>query len=44
MPSERLDVVALAVDGLIVRMLWRGEPGTVDATERMLREIVGPLP
>jgi len=43
-PSERLDVVALAVDGLIVRMLWRGEPGTVDATERMLREIVGPLP
>ncbi|ROS54689.1 TetR/AcrR family transcriptional regulator [Frigoribacterium sp. PhB24] len=43
-PGERLDVVALAVDGLIVRMLWRGEPCTVAATERMLHEIVGPLP
>jgi DNA-binding transcriptional regulator YbjK len=43
-PAERVDVVALAVDGLIVRMLWRGEPATVGATERVLRQIVGPLP
>jgi len=43
-PDERVDVVALAVDGLIVRMLWRGQPGTVAATERVLRDVVGPLP
>jgi DNA-binding transcriptional regulator YbjK len=43
-PPDRVDVAALAVDGLIVRMLWRGEPGTVAATERVLRQVVGPLP
>lgn len=43
-PPEWVDVAALAVDGLIVRMLWRGEPATVAATERVLRQVVGPLP
>lgn len=43
-PAARLDVAALAVDGLIVRMLWRGEPATTAATERVLQQIVGPLP
>jgi len=37
---ERLPVVALGVDGLILRMLWRGDPADVDATERLLGEIV----
>lgn len=30
-----------AVDGLMLRMLWTGQPSTVAATERELRAIVG---
>lgn len=33
-------VVALAVDGLILRMLWRGEPATVGEVEATLRDIL----
>lgn len=33
-------VAALAVDGLILRMLWRGNPGTAPAIEAALREIL----
>lgn len=39
-PAERLAVVSLAVDGLIVRMLWRGEPGDAAATAEVLRRVV----
>ena len=37
-------VVALAVDGLILRMLWRGEPGTVPEVEAALRDILHSSP
>jgi len=37
----RAQVAALAIDGLGIRMLWRGEPSTVDATEAALRDILG---
>lgn len=33
-------VVALAVDGLILRMLWRGDPGSVAAVHSALRDIL----
>ncbi|MCA0215888.1 MAG: TetR family transcriptional regulator [Actinobacteria bacterium] len=33
-------VRALALDGLLLRILWLGEPSTVDETEKALREIV----
>ena len=38
---ERSRVAALALDGLALQMLWRGEPSTVDAAETAIREIVG---
>ena len=37
-------VVALAIDGLILRMLWRGEPESVAAVETALRDILGAPP
>jgi len=37
---ERSRVAALAIDGLALRMLWRGEPSTVAATEVALRELL----
>jgi DNA-binding transcriptional regulator YbjK len=37
-------VVALAVDGLILRMLWRGEPETVPEVEAALRDILQSSP
>jgi len=40
-PADRLPVASLAVDGLIVRMLWRGDPADAAATEQMLARIVG---
>jgi DNA-binding transcriptional regulator YbjK len=39
-PADRLPVVSLAVDGLIVRMLWRGEPADAAATEELLRRVL----
>ena len=33
-------VRALALDGLLLRILWLGEPSTVDETEKALTEIV----
>lgn len=39
-PADRLPVVSLAVDGLIVRMLWRGTPSDAAGTESVLRRIV----
>jgi DNA-binding transcriptional regulator YbjK len=36
----RTRVTALAIDGLLLRMLWLGEPGTVAETEAALRQIV----
>ena len=35
---------ALAIDGLILRMLWRGEPESVTAVETALRDILGTRP
>lgn len=37
---ERTRVTALAVDGLLLKMLWLGEPATVAEVEAALREIV----
>ena len=37
---ERTRVTALAVDGLLLKMLWLGEPSTIAQTEQALREIV----
>ncbi|HWR85839.1 MAG TPA: TetR family transcriptional regulator [Rhodoglobus sp.] len=37
---QRTRVTALAVDGLLLRMLWLGDPATVDGVEAALREIV----
>lgn len=34
-------VIALAIDGLILRMLWRGAPRTVTDIEETLRDILG---
>lgn len=36
---ERTRVVALAIDGLLLRMLWMGEPSSVDGVEEALRQI-----
>ncbi len=33
-------VTALAIDGLVLRMLWRGDPATIDDVEVALREIL----
>lgn len=38
--ARRARVVALAVDGLILRMLWRGEPESVPEVEEVLRDIL----
>lgn len=38
--ARRARVVALAIDGLILRMLWRGEPGSVREVEHALRDIL----
>jgi len=38
---RRARVVALAVDGLILRMLWRGEPESVAEVEAAIRDILG---
>lgn len=35
----RTRVTALAVDGLLLRLLWLGEPSTVEGVEAALREI-----
>jgi len=39
--DERSRVAALALDGLALQMLWRGEPADIDAAEAAVREIVG---
>jgi DNA-binding transcriptional regulator YbjK len=36
---ERTRVTALALDGLLLRMLWLGDPATVDEIEAALRQI-----
>lgn len=36
---ERTEVRALAIDGLLLRMLWLGEPATVEGVEQALRRI-----
>ncbi len=36
---ERSRLVSMAIDGLMLRMLWLGEPATVDEVEATLREI-----
>ena len=38
--AERARTLALAIDGLCLQMLWRGEPATVEATEAALRELL----
>lgn len=37
---DRTRVTALAVDGLMLRMLWLGDPATVDGVEAALLQIV----
>ncbi len=37
-------VIAFAADGLMLRILWTGEPGTVDLIEAALRNIVSVAP
>ena len=36
---ERTRVVSMAIDGLLLRMLWLGDPATVDEVETTLRSI-----
>ena len=36
----RARTLALAIDGLCLQVLWRGEPATVEATEAALRELL----
>jgi len=36
----RTRVAALAIDGLLLRMLWLGDPGTIADTEVALRQIL----
>ena len=38
--AEGARTVALAIDGLCLQMLWRGEPATAEATEAALRELL----
>lgn len=38
--AERSRVIAAAIDGLLLRMLWRDDPASVDELERVLGEIV----
>jgi DNA-binding transcriptional regulator YbjK len=45
MPNARhARVAALAIDGLILRMLWRGQPETVPEVEATLRDILRSSP
>jgi len=37
---ERTRLASLAIDGLMLRMLWLGDPATVDEVEATLRQIV----
>ena len=39
--GARTRVTALAIDGLLLRMLWLGDPATINDTELALRQIVG---
>lgn len=39
----RTRVTALAIDGLLLRLLWLGEPSTVDGIESALREITSAI-
>jgi DNA-binding transcriptional regulator YbjK len=39
--ARRTRVIALAIDGLILRMLWRGDPATLPEIEAALRDIMG---
>lgn len=41
--ARRLEGAAMALDGLILRMLWRGEPSTPAEVERALAPLIGPL-
>lgn len=38
--SARTRVIAYAIDGLLLRMLWLGEPSTVENIEAAVREII----
>ncbi|MCU1556527.1 MAG: uncharacterized protein JWN09_522 [Microbacteriaceae bacterium] len=40
--DRRSRVAALAIDGLLLRMLWSGEPSTVAGIEAALRDILDP--
>ena len=40
LPEGRAHAAAFAIDGLALRMLWRGEPATVEQTETALRELL----
>ncbi len=40
--ARRSRVAALAIDGLLLRMLWSGEPSTVAGIEAALRDILEP--
>ena len=37
---QRTRLAALAIDGLLLRMLWLGDPATVDEVEATLRQIL----
>lgn len=41
--ARRLESAAMALDGLILRMLWRGEPSTAAAIEHALEPLLLPL-
>ena len=38
---ERSRIAAMAIDGMLLRMLWLGDPATVDDVEVALRAITG---
>ena len=38
--GDRARVIAMALDGLVLRMLWRGDPASVDDIETALRDII----
>jgi len=42
LPEGRAHTAAFAIDGLALRMLWRGEPATPEMTEIALRELLDP--
>lgn len=41
-PAASVRLATLAIDGLMLRMLWRGDPETVDGIETALRGILKP--